>query len=66
MLFKKNFRFDLKEIKNKFSKYFEDGWNYIDLVGCSLFFIGIILRFISVSMDENIFSYAKYFCEKYY
>ena len=41
-------------------KYLNNYWNFIDIAGCTLFLIGISLRFISLmTIDENIFDYAR-------
>ena len=45
--------------KIKFVKYFENHWNYIDIVGCTLFTIGTSLRFVSFVTNEDIFICAR-------
>lgn len=41
-------------------KYFKDEWNYIDMTGCTLFLIGMFLRFLSIGTNKNVFVAAKY------
>jgi hypothetical protein len=39
---------------------FEDGWNYFDWIGCSLFIIATILRHIATwKQNENLFVTAR-------
>jgi hypothetical protein len=66
---------ETKIIKNKLLHYFENNWNYFDIIGCLVFSIGMSLRFISIKTDENLFIAARYslslvkyfviFCQKY-
>lgn len=43
-----------KFLKN-FSEYITDGWNQFDLLGIFLFVLGMLLRYISLSGNEDVF-----------
>ena len=51
---------ETKILKNKLMHYFANNWNYLDISGCLVFSIGMSLRFISLSTDENLFIAARY------
>ena len=55
----KNINFFNLKLGSMFKRYFEDYWNYIDIVGCTLFFVGITLRFISLKTNYTIFLYSR-------
>ena len=45
---------------DKLKNYTKDPWNIFDFFGCSLFVIGMVLRFFSLFGNENLFKIAKY------
>ena len=47
------FRFVGKE------KYFDNSWNYLDILGCVLFIVAMCLRFVAMVTDENVFIAAR-------
>jgi hypothetical protein len=53
------------KFKSKFTKYFDNYWNYLDITGCGLFLVGVILKFISMKTDEpiakSIFEFSRFF-----
>ena len=45
----------------KIKNYLSHFWNYLDIFGCILFFLGMILRIIAFTQtNEQIFSSARY------
>lgn len=51
---------ETKVLKNKLLHYFENNWNYLDISGCLVFSIGMSLRFLSITTNENLFIAARY------
>ena len=39
--------------------YFQDLWNYFDMAGCTLFLVGMTLRFVAVITNEDVFTAAR-------
>jgi hypothetical protein len=56
-------------LKSLFISYFKDQWNILDLLGCSLFFIGYILKLISTYSDneysKKLFTISRYLFKNY-
>lgn len=45
-----------ESIKN----YFRDGWNYFDIIGCSLFLIGMVFRVLSILVKKDYLVIARF------
>lgn len=41
------------------NKYWHDKWNWFDLPGCLLFFIGLFLKQVSVDKTDKTFVWAR-------
>lgn len=50
---------DKTTLKKKAMLYFEDKWNYLDLLGCLLSTVGIIIRYVSLFTSEEVFFVAR-------
>ena len=47
--------------------YLRDNWNYLDITGCLVFSIGMIVRFFSFFLkDESLFIIARYLLLSYF
>jgi transient receptor potential cation channel subfamily M protein 2 len=47
-------------LKKQFAHYFRDKWNYLDIIGCSLYTTACVLRFFSyVQKNEDLFKVAR-------
>lgn len=56
-LFIENIHLDLKK---QFAHYFRDKWNYVDILGCSLFCVAISIRAYSYfNHSEVLFKLAR-------
>lgn len=46
--------------RKKLIRYLRDSWNYLDIIGCCLFSIGMSLNFLAIRFESyDLFSISK-------
>lgn len=51
----------ITKIKNKFKVYLKSKWNYLDMLGCFLFFLAFVIRLVACfKSHEALFTIARY------
>jgi hypothetical protein len=52
---------DRDKFRSKLVKYLDNSWNYIDICGCVLFILGMLLRFLAIAItNEDVFTAARF------